>query len=281
MQRFPIKRFLAERAKSSSSFGRSSNNNISWSSSPALRAPRFPADAATGPATRFRGGFNAFRAMSTTTTTSTTDASTKNATKPSTKHEFQAETSKLLNIVSQSLYSERDVFLRELISNASDALEKFRYSVVNLGENAVKFPGRELEIRITTNPVEKTLTIEDTGIGMTKAEMMSFLGTIGKSGSQAFVKSTSSSSSSSSSSENKNELDAESASANGGTNKTIIGQFGVGFYSSFMVGEDVEVISSSSLVNPPIEVNDVNDEIGRLGETTWRSQGTESYEISR
>ncbi|CEF99276.1 Histidine kinase-like ATPase, ATP-binding domain [Ostreococcus tauri] len=134
---------------------------------------------------------------------------------------FKAETRKLLDIVTNSLYAEREVFARELVSNASDALERARHDALARGED----PGR-LEIRITTDDADgKTLAIEDDGRGMTREELVENLGTIAKSGSKAFLEG----------------LDGtnEEAAAN------IIGKFGVGFYASFMVSDKVEVISSA------------------------------------
>lgn len=141
--------------------------------------------------------------------------------------EFQAETRKLLDIVTHSIYTDREVFLRELISNASDALEKYRYKQVT-GE--VSGSDAPLEINIITDDKRKTLTIVDNGIGMTRDELISNLGTIARSGSKQFVESLKGG-------ENAPAADNKSA-ADG-----IIGQFGVGFYSSFMVSESVSVES--------------------------------------
>ena len=141
--------------------------------------------------------------------------SSESSSKPEVR-EFQAETRKLLDIVTNSIYTDKEVFLRELISNASDALEKLRYKQV-LGEVSAK--DIPLEITITTDKDKKTLTIQDSGIGMTKDELISNLGTIARSGSKSFV-------------ENATTSDIG-----------IIGQFGVGFYSSFMTSDSVEVES--------------------------------------
>lgn len=148
--------------------------------------------------------------------------------------EFQAETRKLLDIVTNSIYTDKEVFIRELISNASDALEKLRYSktsgsVVSASNDADAEPTVS-EISLITDPENLTLTIIDNGIGMTKAELISNLGTIARSGSKQFI--------------NEHAGDAES----GGAVDGIIGQFGVGFYSSFMVSEAVTVQSMSGLV---------------------------------
>lgn len=135
----------------------------------------------------------------------------------------------LLDIVARSLYSDKEVFVRELISNASDALEKFRYTLLADSEAIQKFKNadRKLEIHISTNKQNRTLTIQDTGIGMTKDEMISNLGVIARSGSKAFLE----------------QLKSKKESDNIGN---IIGQFGVGFYSAFMVAEKVEVYSKAA-----------------------------------
>ena len=135
---------------------------------------------------------------------------------------FKAETKKLLEIVTHSLYTDKEIFLRELLSNCSDALEKQRYFEVT---GQLQMTGEPLFISISTNEKNKTITLFDSGVGMTRAELIDNLGTIAKSGTQSFVK-------------NVREKQKE-----GNTNESLIGQFGVGFYSSFIVGETVEVIS--------------------------------------
>ncbi len=149
--------------------------------------------------------------------------STKIAHKSETK-EFQAEVKKLLDIVIHSLYTERDIFLRELISNSADALEKFRHQ--KLLEDKVFDPDASLEISISVDEKEKTLSILDSGIGMTRDELVDNLGTIAHSGSKTFL----------------SEL-AEAAQKD----VNLIGQFGVGFYSAFMVAKKVRVQSRSYL----------------------------------
>ena len=145
--------------------------------------------------------------------------------------EFQAETKQLLDIVTHSLYTDKEVFLRELISNASDALEKLRHmQVANEGSNTEQQdPDKQLEIKIETDEVNGTITISDTGIGMNRQDMIDHLGTIARSGSKAFM----------------NELAEKHSSetANLDASRGIIGKFGVGFYSAFMVGDKVEVRS--------------------------------------
>ncbi len=137
---------------------------------------------------------------------------------------FQAETQQLLDILIHSLYTEREIFLRELISNASDALNRMQFQ--QLTESDVLDPDAALEIRLTWDEEASTLTVSDTGIGMTQEEMIANLGTIAKSGA-------------------KNFLDALKDAPNKESAQNIIGQFGVGFYSAFMVAERVEVTSRS------------------------------------
>jgi len=144
-----------------------------------------------------------------------------------TEHEFQAETRMLLDIVAKSLYSEKEVFIRELISNASDAIEKFRLLQLS-GDGPMDLTtDRTHSISISTDKVLRTLTIQDTGVGMTKQEMIDNLGTIARSGSKAFMQ------------ELKDGGKVEAT--------DIIGQFGVGFYSAFMVADKIDVYSKSSV----------------------------------
>lgn len=140
------------------------------------------------------------------------------------QREFRAEVRKVLNILTNSLYTNREIFLRELISNASDALDKLRYRA-NRGETP-RLPETPLEIRITLNKDARTLTIADTGVGMTPEELADNLGTIAKSGSEEFL------------ADLPQGKEGEPADAS-----NIIGRFGVGFYSVFMVAERVEVTS--------------------------------------
>lgn len=150
----------------------------------------------------------------------------------------------LLDIVAKSLYSESEVFVRELISNASDAIEKFRYMSTTAPDSVTEID-RKLEIHIETNKQNRTLIIQDTGIGMTKDEMIDALGTIAKSGSKNFLQQL---------------QEAQKSAA-----ENIIGQFGVGFYSAFMCATHVDVYSKSS----------APDAIGYK----WSSDGTGSFEI--
>ncbi|MEJ2134569.1 MAG: molecular chaperone HtpG [Desulfofustis sp.] len=141
-----------------------------------------------------------------------------------TTHEFQAETKKLLDIVINSLYTERDVFIRELISNAADALEKYRHESLTKDQEDLFDSHVPLEISIDLDEKKKELTITDTGIGMSADELIADLGTIAHSGSDSFL--------------------AELAEA-ARKDVSLIGQFGVGFYSAFMAGAKVRVQSRS------------------------------------
>ena len=166
--------------------------------------------------------------------TSTSDAAhDDNEPKNKESLEFKAETRQLLDIVTHSLYTDKEVFLRELISNASDALEKLRHlRVANTESSATKQqndPDIPLEIRIETDELNGTITITDTGVGLTKQDMIDHLGTIAKSGSKLFIN------------ELKEKHNSENADLD--ISRGIIGKFGVGFYSAFMVGDKVEVRS--------------------------------------
>jgi molecular chaperone HtpG len=158
------------------------------------------------------------------------------------KFEFQAEIRQLLDIVIHSLYTDREIFLRELVSNAADAIEKFRH--LHLTEQQVFDDSLPLEINITTDDTAKTITIQDFGVGMTRDELIQNIGTIAHSGSKAFVKAL-----------------AEGARKD----VNLIGQFGVGFYSAFMVAKRVKVYARSWHL----------EGTGHC----WTSDGSGSYEI--
>lgn len=157
--------------------------------------------------------------------------------------EFQSETKKLLDIVIHSLYTEKDIFLRELISNSADALEKMRH--FSLLEQEVYDKDAPLEINITVSEADNTITIIDSGIGMTRDELIANLGTIAHSGSKTFLTSL-----------------AEGAKKD----VNIIGQFGVGFYAAFMVAKQVRVQSRSYHPDDPGH--------------EWVSAGTGSYTVA-
>merc|ERR1719352_843717 len=139
-------------------------------------------------------------------------------TDTSEKHEFQAEVNRLMDIIINSLYTDKQVFLRELISNSADALEKARFHSVQ--DEAYLGDAKDLEVKIEHDPDQKTISIVDTGIGMSKADLINNLGTVAKSGTTNFL-----------------EAMAEGGDAN------LIGQFGVGFYSAFLVADKVSVTS--------------------------------------
>lgn len=155
---------------------------------------------------------------------------------------FKTETKKLLDIVTHSLYTDKEIFLRELLSNCSDALEKQRYLETS---GKLTMTGEPLYISINTNEKNKTITLFDSGVGMTREELIENLGTIAKSGTQSFVKQM-------------------KDSKNSG-NDSLIGQFGVGFYSSFIVGDQVEVISKTQT---------------NSSASHWVSDGSGEFEIS-
>ncbi len=136
------------------------------------------------------------------------------------KKQFKAESKKLLDLMINSIYTNKEIFLRELISNASDAIDKLYYE--SLTNKNIKIKKKDLEIRLIPDKDNRTLTIVDNGIGMTDVELENNLGTIAKSGSELF----------------KEKMSDDK-------NMAIIGQFGVGFYSSFMVSDEVEVISKA------------------------------------
>ncbi|KAF5178526.1 Chaperone protein htpg [Thalictrum thalictroides] len=140
------------------------------------------------------------------------------------KYEYQAEVSRLMDLIVHSLYSHKEVFLRELVSNASDALDKLRFSSVT--DPSLLGNGGDLEIRIKPDPDNGTITITDTGIGMTREELIDCLGTIAQSGTSKFLKAL------------KENQDL-------GADNGLIGQFGVGFYSAFLVADKVVVSTKS------------------------------------
>jgi molecular chaperone HtpG len=155
---------------------------------------------------------------------------------------FKAETRQLLDILINSLYTEREIFLRELISNASDALTQVDFEI--LTNRSVLDPGAELAIRILPDPENNTLTIQDSGIGMTNQELIDNLGTIAHSGVRDFIAATK---------ETNNKI------------SDLIGQFGVGFYSAFMVADSIKVISRS--YDPEAQA------------ASWSSSGADTFTV--
>jgi len=142
----------------------------------------------------------------------------------SNKHEFEAEVNRLMEIIIHSLYTDRSIFMRELISNAGDALDKIRYLSLTdkeqLGEKA------QLDIRVKVNKEDRTISITDSGVGMTLAELTDNLGTVAKSGTAKFLEAF--------------------AGKDSGDAMSLIGQFGVGFYSAFLVADEILVVSKSN-----------------------------------
>jgi molecular chaperone HtpG len=162
---------------------------------------------------------------------------------PAQRHEFQAEVKQLLDLMIHSLYSDKDIFLRELISNASDALDKLRFERIThpeLGSND------ELAIRLEVDAQKRTLSILDNGIGMTRDEVVKNIGTIAKSGTKEF-------------------LDAVKAAPRGEVRPELIGQFGVGFYSAFMVASRIVLLTRRA---------------GDNSVTRWESAGDGTYTVS-
>lgn len=160
---------------------------------------------------------------------------------------FQAEVRQLLDIVIHSLYTDKEIFVRELVSNAADALEKLRY--YQLRDTPVYEPDQPLEINITTDDTAGTITIQDYGVGLTREELLENIGTIAKSGSKAFA-------------------EAIRAAKEGAADAaSLIGQFGVGFYSVFMVAKEVKVFTHS--YQPEGE------------SLVWSSDGSGSFEIGQ
>ena len=156
------------------------------------------------------------------------------------KKEFKSESKRLLDLMINSIYTNKDIFLRELISNASDALDKLKYR--SLTDKKIKVDD-ELEINLAFDSKKKTITISDNGIGMTKDELEENLGTIAKSGSLQF----------------KDDMTGEEKA-------NIIGQFGVGFYSAFMVSKKIEVTSKS---------------VDSSDSYKWGSEGVDGYSITK
>ncbi|MBR1697254.1 MAG: ATP-binding protein, partial [Anaerovibrio sp.] len=160
-------------------------------------------------------------------------------------HEFQAETKQLLNLMIHSIYTNHEIFLRELISNASDAIDKLHFA--SLTDKSILEGNEDYEIFLIPDKDSHTLTISDNGIGMNKEEIVENLGTIAKSGTKAFLE----------------QLKKEKENAgNADISDNLIGQFGVGFYSAFMVAEKVTVVTRKA---------------GEKEAVRWESTGDGSY----
>ena len=157
--------------------------------------------------------------------------------------QFQAETKQLLDLMIHSLYSNKEIFLRELISNASDALDRLRFEALTHSE--MMEGDEKLEIRIDADRDKRTLTIHDNGIGMSREEVINNIGTIAKSGTRELVERI-----------KKGESKQSIA--------ELIGQFGVGFYSSFMAADRVELVTRRA---------------GETAATRWESTGDGTYRI--
>ncbi len=158
------------------------------------------------------------------------------------KHEFQAEVKQLLDLMVHSLYSHKDIFLRELISNASDALDRLRFESLTHPD---WLAGTELQIRLEVDKRRRRLTVHDNGIGMTQDELVQNLGTIARSGTQEFLRLM------------KERKDAALP-------PELIGQFGVGFYASFMVSDRIVVVSRKA---------------GQAEAFRWESQGDGTFTV--
>src|SRR4029453_11115483 len=158
--------------------------------------------------------------------------------------EFQAEARQLLQLMIHSIYSTKDVFLRELISNSSDALDKLRLAAYQ--DKDLQVDTSDLHIVLETDPAERTLTVRDNGIGMSRDEVVDLIGTIARSGTAELLKRV---------------REAKDSA----TSFELIGQFGVGFYSTFMVADRVTLVTRRS---------------GQSGGTRWESTGEGTYDIT-
>jgi molecular chaperone HtpG len=162
------------------------------------------------------------------------------------RHEFQAEVKQLLDLMVHSLYSDKDIFLRELISNASDALDKLRFEQLTRTELAAS----DLHIRIEVDRTARTVSVSDNGIGMTRDEVVKNIGTIARSGTREFLTSIS---------------EAQKDAQTRNVPPELIGQFGVGFYSAFMVADRITLVSRRA---------------GQTAATRWESTGDGSYTLA-
>ena len=159
--------------------------------------------------------------------------------------QFQAEARQLLDLMIHSVYSNRDIFLRELVSNASDALDKLRFEALT-DENLAPL-AEDLHILIEADPKARTLTVSDNGIGMTRSELVDFIGTIARSGTREY-------------------LELLRGKGAGSFPEELIGQFGIGFYSSFMVADRVSMVTRRA---------------GESAAWKWESAGDGNYALRR
>ncbi|KKL77499.1 hypothetical protein LCGC14_2034280, partial [marine sediment metagenome] len=170
------------------------------------------------------------------------------------KIEFRAEVNELLNLVINSLYTNKDIFLRELISNASDAIDRLRYE--SLTDKELTSEGTEFKVKLIPDAVAGTLTISDNGIGLSREEAVRELGTIAHSGTREFL--------------------AALTKGGAGGNPELIGQFGVGFYSSFMVADDVAVVSKKAgSLEPAIRWDSAADGTFTIEDAERKGHGTD------
>ncbi len=160
------------------------------------------------------------------------------------KHEFQTEVGQLLQLMTHSLYSNKEIFIRELVSNASDAIDKLNYLRLTEDNLKEKFADYKGQINIKLDEADNSITIADNGIGMNEEDLIASIGTIAKSGTKSFV---------------------EALTGDAKKDSNLIGQFGVGFYSVFMVAENVDVISKKA---------------GEEQAYKWSSNGTGSFELN-
>ena len=158
------------------------------------------------------------------------------------KYQFQTEVNQLLKLIIHSMYSNKDIFLREIVSNASDALDKLKYLTVS--DDKYKDVAFNPRIDISFNEEKKILSVQDSGIGMDEEDLTNNLGTIARSGTKAFI---------------------DMLSKNGSGSSDLIGQFGVGFYSAFMAASKIDVYTRKAAGNGKV--------------LHWSSDGTNSYEI--
>jgi len=164
-------------------------------------------------------------------------------------HEFEVSTARLMEIIINSIYSNKDIFIRELISNSSDALDKIRYLAITSPEELDT--ESNLTVKITPDKTNNTLTFEDTGIGMNKTDLIANLGIIANSGTRKFLE----------------------AYDQGSADVSLIGQFGVGFYSAFLVANKVSVVSKKNEYDAFVWESSAGKEFGVRAATPEETQG--------